>query len=191
MFDGAGYGTVTSSPGGAVAADEELGRLVEACQAQDAAALRELYRRMSPMLMGVALRLLRDRPQAEEVLQEAFLQVWRNAARFDRARGSAKAWMIGIVRYRALDRIDSERRQPANGGEIPDIAAEMPVAVEDGRALAACLGELPEHWRRAVVLSFVDGYSHSEIAERTDTPLGTVKSWISRALGALKRCLGR
>ncbi|MGC8526591.1 RNA polymerase sigma factor [Acidiphilium sp.] len=182
---------MTSSPAGAVAADEELGRLVEACQAQDAAALRELYRRMSPMLMGVALRLLRDRPQAEEVLQEAFLQVWRNAARFDRARGSAKAWMIGIVRYRALDRIDSERRQPANGGEIPDIAAEMPVAVEDGRALAACLGELPEHWRRAVVLSFVDGYSHSEIAERTDTPLGTVKSWISRALGALKRCLER
>ncbi|CAG4907649.1 unnamed protein product [Acidocella sp. C78] len=178
-----------ASPGGANTMEDGLGLLIEACQRQDAAALRELYRRMAPTMLGVALRLLRDRLMAEDVLQEAFLQIWRNASRFDRARGSARAWMIGIVRYRALDRLDSERRLPVTGDEIPDIAAEEGIPVEDGRALAGCLATLPEHWRRMVLLSYIEGYSHSEIAARTDTPLGTVKSWIVRSLDALKRCL--
>lgn len=171
-------------------ADKELVELLTRCAARDAKALRAIYDRMAPTMLGVALRLLRNRPQAEETLQEAFLQIWRNAARFDTGRGSARAWMIGILRYRALDRLDVERKH-AGSGELPDVAAEVAVPIEDSRALAGCIGELPETWRRSVILSYVEGYSHSEIANITKTPLGTVKSWIVRSLDALKKCLDR
>lgn len=171
-------------------ADGELVELLARCAAHDANALRAIYDRMAPTMLGVALRLLRNRPQAEETLQEAFLQIWRNAARFDTGRGSARAWMIGILRYRALDRLDVERKHTGSG-ELPDVAAEVAVSVEDSRALAGCIEELPETWRRSVILSYVEGYSHSEIANLTKTPLGTVKSWIVRSLEALKKCLNR
>lgn len=170
-------------------AEVELAPLLARCAAGDPAALRLLYEAMAPALFGIALRLLRNRANAEETLQETFLQIWRNANRFDAARGSPRAWMIGILRYRALDRLGTETKH-ASDGDLPDIADPLPVAVEDRRALSDCLGQLPENWRRSVVLSFVEGYSHGEIAARTGTPLGTVKSWILRALSALKACLG-
>lgn len=170
--------------------DENLSQLIRRCSSQDASALRGLYDAMAPTMLGVALRLLRNRPQAEEILQEAFLQIWRNANRFDSARGSAQAWMIGILRYRALDRIESERRH-VTVEEVPDKPEELDISVEDSHALAGCMNELPDKWRRSIIYSYIEGYSHSEIADLTDTPLGTVKSWIFRSLEALKRCLER
>lgn len=189
MFDGTESDWVTEQAARS-AAEGELAQILRRCAARDASALRSLYDAMAPTLFGIALRLLRNRPHAEETLQEAFLQIWRNAGRFDADRGSPRAWMIGILRYRALDRLEAENRH-ASDGELPDIAENIPVGIEDSRALADCLGELPENWRRSVLLSFVEGYSHSEIAARTDTPLGTVKSWIARSLDALKHCLER
>lgn len=170
------------------AAGENLSLILQRCAERDATALRTLYDAMAPKLMGIALRLLKNRPHAEETLQDAFLQIWRNADRFDASRGSPQAWMIGILRYRALDRLETERRHTGSG-ELPDVAAEVPVAIEDSQALAGCVGELPETWRHSIMLSYVEGYSHSEIAALTKTPLGTIKSWIVRSLDALKKCL--
>lgn len=187
MFDGSGYLPMTDRPA-AAAADETLVRLLRRCATRDASALRMLYDTMSPTMMGVALRLLRDRPQAEETLQEAFLQIWHNASQFDPLRGSARAWIISILRYRALDRLATESKH-RSGGELPDVPDELSVSREDSHALAGCIAKLPEHWRRSVILSYVEGYSHSEIAGIIETPLGTVKSWIVRSLDALKKCL--
>ena len=171
-------------------ADDELAHLVMRCASRDRLALRGIYDAMSPLLFGIALRLLRSRSLAEDTLQDAFLQIWRNAGQFDPARGSARAWMIGVVRYRALDRIELEARH-ASHGDLPDIAEYEPVSVEDRGALAGCLNELPEASRHCVLLAFIEGMSHPEIAAATGKPLGTVKSWISRALAALKSCLER
>lgn len=189
MFDGTDFNVVTAQAD-LVPADESLAGILRRCAARDPQALRALYDAMAPTMLGVALRLLRNRPHAEETLQDAFLQIWRNAERFDSTRGSPKAWMIGILRYRALDRLENERRHTGTD-ELPDVAAELPVGLEDSRALHGCIGELPENWRRSVMLSYVEGYSHSEIAELTKTPLGTIKSWIVRSLDALKKCLER
>lgn len=152
--------------------------------------MRAVYDIMSPLLFGIALRLLRDRALAEDTLQDAFLQIWRNAGRFDPGRGSARGWMIGVLRYRALDRLDLEGRH-AGHGELPDVAEELPVSVEDRGALAGCLGELPETSRQCVLLAFVEGMSHPEISAALAKPLGTVKSWIARGLVTLKLCLER
>jgi RNA polymerase sigma factor, sigma-70 family len=189
MFDGTGFIGLSGNATGSVA-DDGLGQLLRRCAERDPQALKAIYDAMAPTMLGVALRLLRNRPHAEETLQDAFLQIWRNADRYDQSRGSPKAWMIGILRYRALDRLETERRHTGTD-ELPDVAADMPVGIEDSRALATCIEELPETWRKSVMLSYVEGYSHSEIAERTDTPLGTVKSWIVRALAALKKCMER
>ncbi len=187
MFDGiVSYPLMSTTLG--TAEDVRLRALLSRCAGRDSAALRSLYDLAAPKLLGIALRLLRNRPQAEDVVQEAFLQIWRNADRFDAARGSAMGWMVAILRYRALDRIEAEKRHTGTD-ELPDIAAELPVSVEDQSALATCLGTLPEAWQRSIKLAFVDGYSHTEIAELTKTPLGTVKSWILRGLASLKRCL--
>ncbi len=187
MFDGIDFSPLMSSTLG-TADDARLRDLLSRCAGRDRAALRALYDLTAPKLLGIALRLLRNRPQAEDVVQEAFLQIWRNAGRFDTARGSAMGWMVAILRYRALDRIESEKRHTGTD-ELPDVAAELPVSVEDQSALAACLATLPEPWQRSINLAFVDGYSHSEIAELTKTPLGTIKSWILRGWASLKRCL--
>ena len=121
-------------------------------------------------------------------MQEAFLQIWRNAGRFDARRGSPRAWMIGVLRYRALDRLNHEARHFSHG-ELPDLAEEMPVSVEDRGALADCLRQLPETSRQCLLLSYVEGMSHPEISTTMAKPLGTVKSWITRGLAALKLCL--
>ncbi|MGC9270666.1 sigma-70 family RNA polymerase sigma factor [Acidiphilium sp.] len=172
------------------AVHDDLTALLRRCANRDPLALRALYDTMAPTMLGIALRLLRNRPHAEETLQEAFLQIWRNADRFDPSRGSPKAWMIGILRYRALDRLETERHHTGTD-ELPDVAAEVPVGLEDSHALSGCIKELPEHWQRSIMLSYVEGYSHSEIAALTNTPLGTIKSWIVRSLDALKKCLER
>ncbi len=187
MFDGiTPYRPMRAST--ALTDDERLRTLLDRCAARDDGALRALYDLTAPKLLGIGLRLLRNRSQAEDVVQETFLQIWRNASRFDRARGSAMGWMVAILRYRALDRLDSEKRHTSSD-ELPDIAAELSVSVEDQSALTACLGGLPEQWQQSIRLAFIEGYSHAEIAERTNNPLGTVKSWILRGLASLRRCL--
>jgi RNA polymerase sigma-70 factor (ECF subfamily) len=189
MFDGIHIRGLEAASAQSVA-DDELVRLLKRCAARDRSALRTVYDAMSPLMLGIALRLLRNRALAEDTVQEAFLQIWRNAGHFNPARGSARAWMIGVLRYRALDRLDLEARH-ATQGDVPDIAEAAPVSIEDRTALAGCLAELPDASRQSVLLAFVEGLSHPEIALSLGKPLGTVKSWIARGLAALKQCLER
>jgi RNA polymerase sigma-70 factor (ECF subfamily) len=167
--------------------------LLQRCAAGDRAAFRMLYDRHSPRLYAVALRITRRAPLAGDAVQDAFIQVWRNAGQFMPGRGSAEAWMTGLVRYRALDLL--RRAGPPmqsledvqETGEAPDLSALA--ADADGRALRQCLDRLDAQRRHLVVLAFVEGFSHSELAARLSTPLGTVKSAIRRALASLRECL--
>ena len=175
--------------------DHTLEAVLDACAAGDQRAFRRLYDRESPRLYGLALRILRQPSAAADALQDAFLQIWQKAATFDPARGTAKAWLVSIVRYRALDEVQRRSREILSDDPgLGDTAEEFdPVAAlgafRDGARLHACLEALEEPKRRAIMLAFADGLSHSEVAERITAPLGTVKAWIRRGMLALKTCL--
>ncbi|MCA1925607.1 MAG: sigma-70 family RNA polymerase sigma factor [Thiobacillus sp.] len=165
-----------------------------ACARGEVFAFESLYRRESRWLGGVAYRILRDRALAEEALHDAFLQIWQKAHTFDRNLGSARGWIYTVVRHRALGMARGLGRETAAGdmAALSDIRGE-PVQPNDGRDDAAdidkCLEDLPPERRESILLAFLDGYSHEEIARALKTPLGTVKSWIRRGLASLKECL--
>jgi len=173
----------------------DLPQLLVAVAAGDRAALRAIYERQSVRLFGVANAILRDRDAAGDALQDAFVKIARRAAQFDPARGAAEAWLAGIVRHAALDIIRARGREtptddPTLGDEAVGPEAEERLAASaEGRRLRDCLAGLEPKNREGIVLAFVHGLSHPQIAERLGTPLGTVKSWIRRGLLALRECL--
>lgn len=170
-----------------MAAVEALPTLLERTAQGDRAAFRALYDRTAPHLFGVALRITRNRETASDALQEAFLRIWRGAARFDATRGSADAWLAAIVRYRAIDVVRAQ--VPTDEPSEADLPAWPAADAADAAALQRCLQELPPDRQRLVLLAFVEGFSHSELASRLEAPLGTVKSWIRRSLEMLRACL--
>ena len=169
--------------------------LLARCAQSDGVAFRRLYELQSPVLYSVALRITRQPALAADAVHDALLQVWRNAARFDPARGNARAWLLSLVRYRALDSVARVGREVL-GAEIPEAADTDPdpldrlLATRDGQALHRCLQQVEPDRRGLVVLAFVEGLTHVEVAERVGQPLGSVKSGIRRALMALRSCLG-
>jgi RNA polymerase sigma-70 factor (ECF subfamily) len=181
--------------GGAAGTEAPAGLLVRIA-AGDQAAFRKLYELVSPLLYAVALRIAGERTLAADALQEAFIQVLTRSSRFDPARGSAEAWLVSLVRYRALDIVRGRRREVL-GFEPEDAPLEEPDAFarlgadEDGAALRACLETLEADRRRLIELAFLDGFSQAELAQRLGMPLGTVKSSIRRGLLKLRECLGR
>ena len=171
-----------------------LETLLGRCADGDRAAFRQLYDRTAPQLYAVALRITRQRSLAADAVHDAFLQVWQRAGRFDPARGGAETWLLGLARYRALDLIRRQGRE-ITGGEIPDRADEDPDPLarltehREGAALRRCLDRLELDKRQLVMMAFLDGLTHAELATRLNAPLGTVKSWIRRGLQDLRRCL--
>jgi len=176
------------------AASDDISTLLHRCAGGDRAAFRLLYDRWGDRLYGIALRITRQPSLAADAVHDAFLQIWQQAHRFDPERGSPEAWMIGMVRFRALDLVRRQARE-VPGYEPVDLEDETPdalarlVSTSEGAALHRCLNELEEDRRKLVVMAFVDGLSHSELAERLHVPLGTVKSWIRRSLITLRGCL--
>ena len=159
------------------------------------AALKRLYELESRRLYGIALRIVRRPEIAAEALQDAFVQIWQNARVFAPEKGSAAGWLTGIIRFRALDALRKSGREkltddPGLGDEAvePDVLSELDAKTQS-EALSRCLAQLEESQRRCVVLAFVDGFSHAQIAARLASPLGSVKSWVRRGLIALKGCL--
>ena len=169
--------------------------VIVACAAGDRGALKALYDREARRLMGVALRIVRQRQLAEDVVQEAFLQIWRAAGTFDAARGSGRGWIYTVVRHRALQEIRKRGREVPVANEdieqLTDDRQEMNVDSHDidSTELERCLARLDPQRRACILHAFVEGYTHEQIAARLDTPLGTVKSWVRRGLLALKECL--
>jgi RNA polymerase sigma-70 factor (ECF subfamily) len=165
----------------------------------DRAALQTVYRLTSAKLFGVCLRILGERSEAEDVLQEVFVTVWRKAADFDAARASPMTWLIAITRNRAIDRLRASRqsRHMAPIEAADDVADAAPIAdsvlesTQDTARLHGCLDELATHERAALRGAFFDGNTYEDLAARMTVPLGTMKSWIRRAMIKLKACLER
>jgi RNA polymerase sigma-70 factor (ECF subfamily) len=168
--------------------------LLQACAAQDRAAFKQLYARWGGRLHGVALRITRDQALAADAVHDAFVQVWQQAGRYDSTRGEPGSWLVSLARYRALDMVRRRGREELGHepmdqpDEAPDPLANL-LASADGGALHRCLQKLEEQRRRIVVMAFVEGYSHAQLAERLAMPVGTIKSWIRRSLIGLKECL--
>jgi RNA polymerase sigma-70 factor (ECF subfamily) len=172
----------------------DLSELLTRCAGGDRGAFEQVYRLQSARLYGLALRITRQSSLAADAVQEALLQAWQNASRFDPTRGTAESWLVGLVRYRALD-IARRRMRETTRDEMPEQVDESPgaldqlIGTDDGAALARCLEGLDPDRQRLIRLAFTDGLSHSELATLLEEPLGTVKSWIRRALSSLRRCL--
>ena len=174
--------------------ETETTRLLRSCAEGDRTSFRRLYDLQSPRLYGLALRLLQQPALASDAVHDAFVQVWQRSARFDPSRNAGEAWLASLLRYRAID-ILRRRGREQYGTERLEEADSSPDAFDqlagraDGEALHRCLEELEEAQRRAIVLAFLDGLSHVELASRLRSPLGTVKSWVRRGLLSLRRCL--
>ncbi|MFC7610389.1 sigma-70 family RNA polymerase sigma factor [Teichococcus aestuarii] len=180
--------------GAAPAEEATLPALIAAVARGEQAALRGVYDRQAARLFGVANAILRDREMAADALHDAFLKLAARAAQFDPARGAAEAWLAGIVRHAALDLARRRGREmptddPGLGDTpVPPAALEQVAASEEGRRLRECLLALEESRRHGIVLAFVHGLSHAQIAARLELPLGTVKGWIRRGLLQLRGC---
>jgi RNA polymerase sigma-70 factor (ECF subfamily) len=170
---------------------EPDGALIERMVQRDETALEALYDRYAGMLTSVLIRILRDRQAAEEILQDIFYQLWRTASQFDASRGSLSGWLLVIARNRAISRL--RQRNPAAGDELLENTVVLPFnlesAVSQQQLLRRALENLPEEQRAAVELAYFEGLTHSEIAQRTGDPLGTVKTRLRSALETLKRAL--
>jgi RNA polymerase sigma factor (sigma-70 family) len=167
--------------------------------AGDRAALRVVYAETSAKLFGICLRILGDRSEAEDVLQDVYLTVWRKAASFDETVASPITWLAALTRNRAIDRLRSGRvvRTTLPIEAADDVADASPSAVErlemnEERAqLNDCLQELETRQAAAIRSAFLDGLTYDELARQARVPLGTMKSWIRRGLMKLKACLER
>ena len=176
----------------------ELIEAMVATAAGNRGSLQIVYEMTSAKVFGTILRIVRRRDVAEDLLQDVYVKVWRRAGRFDPAKGSPIAWLCAIARNSAFNDLRRNGRQMDVADEdFPDVADTRIAAAddwlcaeEDSAALADCLDQLREDHRRTIKLAFFEGLSHSELAERINVPLGTLKSWIRRGLAGLKGCLG-
>ena len=177
------------------AADSEAALLARVARG-DERALAALYDRLAPLAHGLAIRILRRPLLAEDAVQDAFLRAWRSAGSYDPRRGSAKAWVLRIVRNAAIDQLRSERAklraESGSAGEVPEPAEggradEAVASAQRGARIRGALAGLPEEQRRMIEIAYFEGLSHSEIAAREGIPLGTVKSRIHEGIGRLRR----
>ncbi|HEX8286123.1 MAG TPA: sigma-70 family RNA polymerase sigma factor [Pyrinomonadaceae bacterium] len=179
--------------------DAEDAGLLRAVARGDESAFARVYDRYSPILLGLLLRILRSRAEAEDVLQEVFLQVWQQARSFDESRGRAFTWLVTLARSRAIDRlraVDSRERAAQRSAEdgLPTtqarvLADEEAIQGERAAAVRTALGELPEEQRQVLVLAYLEGMSQSEIAAAKNQPLGTVKTRTRAGLKKLSESL--
>ena len=162
----------------------------------DAAAFEELYDQVAAPVFGIALRVIRDPAQSEEVAQEVLLEVWRTASRFDHIRGSAMAWVMTLAHRRAVDRVrsvhrEAERERRTAASDIPfDTVAEAVETTLDQERVRRCLGALTELQRESVSLAYYGGYTYSQVADLLGVAVGTVKTRMRDALIRLRDCLG-
>lgn len=162
-----------------------------ACARGDHRALHQLYEQDSSRLLGVALRITRNKALAEDIVHDAFIKIWHGARSFDPLRGSARGWVFSVTRHLALDVVRSAGRDVPLDDEYEPLAEPahaIEFAARSGQ-IHQCLERLDPTRRTCILHAYVDGYSHSEIAQKLSTPLGTVKAWIKRSLATLRECM--
>lgn len=152
-------------------------------------ALRRLYQEQSVRLFGIASAILRDREAAAQALLDAFLTINQRAGQFDPLRGDAGAWLASIVRHAALDLARQRGRELPTDLPAPGDGLEALATTRHGARLRRCLEALDERNRRGILLAYVHGLSHAQVAAKLDLPLATVRAWIRRGLVQLRECL--
>ena len=177
---------------------EELVLAMQGVAGGDQAALRTIYEMTAAKLLGTILHIVPTRERAEDVLQDTYIKVWHRAGGFDPSLGSPITWLCTVARNTALNAVRSEGRRGEDArDELPEVADEgiKPADdwlcdMEDSAALSRCMEQLQDDQRRSIRLAYFEGLTHTELAERVDVPLGTMKSWIRRGLAGLRGCLG-
>lgn len=180
----------------------ELDDLMSQAAGGDQVAFRQFYDRASPSILAILVRLMNDRYQAEDVLQDAMVVAWNKASEFDPGIASAKTWITTIARRRALDLLRNDtRRQEILHDDARDIRRSMgldrdssaaaPESAATAQRLVHCLGELDPNASACIQFAYLDGLTYNEIAARLSRSLGTVKSWVRRSLAKLKVCMQR
>jgi RNA polymerase sigma-70 factor (ECF subfamily) len=175
---------------------QEIADLLARCALRDRAAFGTLYTRTSAKLFGVTLRILKDRGEAEEALQEVFIKIWQRADRFKLGAYSPISWLVAVARNHALDRLRSRRPVSDDIDAAVDIADTGPDPEQSalGRSergrIEDCLNALEPDRAEAVRGAYLDGYSYEELAERFGVPLNTMRTWLRRSLLKLRECLG-
>lgn len=188
------------------APQELLADLVARVALGDRQAFRRLYEATAPSLLGVALRLLRDRGRGEDVIQEAFVSVWHRAGGFRASASAPMTWLTAIVRNRALDTLRSDARHDADPlvddededeGATREIEDDRPeplgllTQATDALAVRACFETIDGSQRQCLALAYYHGLTHAEMAAHLGSPIGSVKMWLRRGLEKLRRCLER
>ena len=191
--------TAPPLPDGSQSFDHE--QALYACAQGDRQAFQELYQREARYLLGVALRIVRQRQLAEDIVHDTFVNIWTKAGSFDAALGSGRGWMYSVARNLALNAVrngtrevpvDEETAEALDAQTSMDGPQQMADAFETHASLGKlhdCLARLEPARRNCILYAYLDGCSHGEIAERTQTPLGTVKSWIKRGMTSLRECM--
>lgn len=177
---------------------DDLATWLAACARGDRKGLERIFDTEAGRLIAVAERILRRRDLAEEVVQEAFIRIWKNAHQYAPDRGSARGWIYTIVRNKALNVLRDGRREDLvedgklealqESDQLEEVLGALNRLDQNSR-LRDCLASLDERKRRGILLAYVGGYTHGEIAGRLRLPLGTTKSWIRRGLSALRECM--
>jgi RNA polymerase sigma-70 factor (ECF subfamily) len=184
--------------GSGAVASPDLAELLKLSGRGDEAAFAQLYDATAARAFGLAVRVVRDPAQAEEVTQEAFLEIWRTASRFDKERGSAVSWILTLVHRKSVDRVRSaeastRRDTTYHQSDVTvehDSTAEAAQASMEARRVRQALGSLTEVQRQALELAYFKGYTHTEVATMLDLPLGTAKTRIRDGLIRLRDTMG-
>ena len=177
--------------------DDPVAQLLIRVAAQDRAAFGNVYATTSAKLMGVLLRILNDRAESEDALQEVYTRVWLRATRFDATKGRGMTWLIAMARNLAIDRIRARRDVTADEGAVEALVDRSPnaegqtIALGEARRVAECFATLEPDRAAAVRRAYLEGQSYQELADHYAVPLNTMRTWLRRSLLRLRECLDK
>lgn len=178
--------------------EDNYNELLLRCANKDRKAFKQLYQACSPRLYSLALRFLKQSGLAEEIVQESFLKIWNSAHLYNPQKGRAMTWMATITRNKSLDKIRMLKARPQETETVyegadfasDDLQPDDFTAIDQGvSGMMKCLDTLHPHQKECILLSYYHGYTHQELAEKLNKPLGTIKAWIRRGLEKLRVCL--